>query len=185
VRSAPASLREAPALEAREAALRQFVDPSGRMADLPTRPGYDTFPLELRSLLTESYLEQLSERFSKAAHEGLYDVAVEAGKTLLALYVLIYPPNYPQIGECVCSIHPFRITQLRMTGVHLLEMAKISWNACFTSGGEDSTITVRRDQTRSYLLAGGRILAVLGAEGDDEGPMSELRTLQSLLSEES
>jgi len=43
-------------------------------------------------------MEQLSDRFGKASHEGEYNIAIESGATLLALYLLVYPKNYPQIG---------------------------------------------------------------------------------------
>lgn len=57
----------------------------------------DFFPF-----LNPSYLPNLSETFSKASHEGHYDTAVSAGHTLLALYLVLYPPNYPQTGEFHC-----------------------------------------------------------------------------------
>lgn len=43
-------------------------------------------------------MQNLSERFSKASHEGQYEVALESGLTLLSLYMIVYPENYPQIG---------------------------------------------------------------------------------------
>lgn len=66
--------------------------------NLPTPPLSD-LPPELKCVLNESYMEQLSERFSKASHERDYNTATISGRTLLALYLLIYPTNYPQIGE--------------------------------------------------------------------------------------
>jgi hypothetical protein len=50
-------------------------------------------------MLREGYMGGLSETFSKASHEGQYDLALESGETLLSLYLLIYPLNYPQIGK--------------------------------------------------------------------------------------
>lgn len=50
-------------------------------------------------MLREGYMAGLSETFSKASHEGQCDLALESGLTLLSLYLLIYPPNYPQIGK--------------------------------------------------------------------------------------
>lgn len=60
----------------------------------------NTLSEELLPVLQESYLASLADRFSRCSHEGPYDKALEDGYTLLALYVLIYPPNYPQIGAC-------------------------------------------------------------------------------------
>lgn len=44
-------------------------------------------------------MQNLSERFSKASHEGQYEMALESGLTLLSLYMIVYPENYPQIGS--------------------------------------------------------------------------------------
>lgn len=57
-------------------------------------------PAQLYCVFNESYISMLSEKFSKASHDGPYDVALEAGTALLDVYRLIYPPNYPQIGQC-------------------------------------------------------------------------------------
>jgi hypothetical protein len=65
--------------------------------ELPA-PSLD-LPAALQCVLHESYMEQLSEQFSKASHEGDYDISIRSGITLLALYLLIYPRNYPQIGK--------------------------------------------------------------------------------------
>lgn len=67
-------------------------------AELP-KPSLAHLPAALHCVLHEPYMEQLSEQFSKAAHEGEYNTAIRSGNTLLALYLLIYPRNYPQIGE--------------------------------------------------------------------------------------
>lgn len=58
-------------------------------------------PEPLRSAFHESYLSQLSEQFSKMSHEGGYEEALEAGETMLSLYNLIYPSNYPQLGTYI------------------------------------------------------------------------------------
>lgn len=63
--------------------------------------GSPTLPTMLGCVLHESYLPSLSETFSNASHDGPYDVALDTGESLLALYRLVYPPNYPQIGECI------------------------------------------------------------------------------------
>jgi len=66
---------------------------------LPNRTIHEPIPRKLLCVFHESYLANLSETFSKASHGGAHDLALDVGVTLLALYVLIYPPNYPQIGE--------------------------------------------------------------------------------------
>lgn len=91
-------------LRALEDALRSFslgdVSQAQRMR-VPTAPGvFERLPRELHCVLHESYLPSLSEAFSKTSHEGPYGDAVESGLTLLAFYAMIYPPSYPQIGEC-------------------------------------------------------------------------------------
>lgn len=60
---------------------------------------FGSFPQELHPLLSEGYLPTLSEEFSRSSHEGNYDRALSSGRTLLALYAVLYPHNYPQIGE--------------------------------------------------------------------------------------
>ena len=58
----------------------------------------EQLPPSLYPVLNEAFMTNLSERFSKASHEGDYDEAARSGITLLALYLLVYPRNYPQIG---------------------------------------------------------------------------------------
>lgn len=58
-----------------------------------------SLPEQLYPLLHADYLPALSEEFSRASHEGQCDRALTFGKTLLALYFVLYPPYYPQIGE--------------------------------------------------------------------------------------
>lgn len=82
-----------------EKALRDLVGFVPVLAPvLPERSIEDT-PPSLYCLLREGYMSGLSEAFSKASHEGQYDLAFESGVTLLSLYLLVYPSNYPQIGE--------------------------------------------------------------------------------------
>jgi len=82
--------------------VREHVFPSGVCPDALTRPSslsIETIPKAIHLILHESFMASISEVFSRASHEGPVDVALEAGVTLLALYVLIYPLNYPQIGK--------------------------------------------------------------------------------------
>lgn len=61
----------------------------------------ETLPL----VLSEQYLPNLAEEFSSASHDGPFDAALRRGRVLLALYVVIYPQNYPQIGTWCLSKH--------------------------------------------------------------------------------
>ena len=83
-----------------EAALRTFaLGFDGETVQIPKVPGlFEETPPQLRPVFHESYLPALAELFSKTSHEGPFSDAIEAGLTLLALYVLVYPPNYPQTG---------------------------------------------------------------------------------------
>jgi hypothetical protein len=86
-------------LRAVAAAVREFVGvDSLSCSRLPSRP-QATIPRPLLCVFQEAYLSTLSEAFSKASHDGQYDLALDSGLTLLAVYIMIYPANYPQIGE--------------------------------------------------------------------------------------
>lgn len=79
--------------------IREFVGVNNlNHSGLPSRP-QKALPRPLLCIFHEAYLSNLSETFSKASHEGQYDLALDSGLTLLALYIMIYPVNYPQIGE--------------------------------------------------------------------------------------
>ena len=69
------------------------------MRTLGSRGARWSLPDRLFPVFHADYLPKLSEEFSRASHEGDYDRALHSGRTLLALYFVIYPPFYPQIGE--------------------------------------------------------------------------------------
>ncbi|KAG5648425.1 hypothetical protein DXG03_004999 [Asterophora parasitica] len=155
--------------------LRQFVGLGHPLKDLPSRPK-EAIPQSIICVFHETYLSNLSEEFSKSSHEGQYDVALDAGITLLGAYIMIYPPNYPQIG------------------MHLLELAKTAWNMFIISGETDAeaalvsmgaprsgTAQAMMDQVQVFLNMARNNLQVYGLEGDEDGPLQELKTLQSLL----
>ncbi|KAI6014668.1 hypothetical protein EDC04DRAFT_2578659 [Pisolithus marmoratus] len=122
-------------------------------------------PPSLHGALHESVLTMLTDRFSTASHEGPSDVAWESGLAVLALYVLIYPPNYPQIG------------------LHLLELSKTAWNAHITSQDLGSkSVTSPVHCTRVCLNLARQVLHMVGPEGDPRGPAEELEELEGLLS---
>jgi hypothetical protein len=63
--------------------------------------------------------------------------------------------------------------------MHLLEMAKTAWNASLTdaNGSEPTNLAL----ASRYLAAAEENLGIFGKEGDDDGPMDEINTLQRLL----
>ncbi|TFY65665.1 hypothetical protein EVG20_g5424 [Dentipellis fragilis] len=129
---------------------------------------YSDIPEDLWPFFDRSVIPALSEPFSQASHEGSYDVALRTGHTLLAVYMLVYPPNYPQ------------------TGLHALEVAKTAWNA-FVSQDNNEDETARRrllDNLRWYLAVAREIIEVLGPEGDEGGPWEEIGLLNSLVDEQ-
>lgn len=66
---------------------------------LPTSPvNLETVPFEILRIFRESCLTSLCESFSIFSHDGPFETALEIGLIVLAFYVVIYPPNYPQIG---------------------------------------------------------------------------------------
>ena len=89
-----------------ESELRRYVlGNAGSVVKLRDDPGLlEIMPGSLAPVLHESYLPALSETFSKASHDGPHAEALSTGLTLLALYALVYPANYPQIGELYLAI---------------------------------------------------------------------------------
>lgn len=81
--------------------LREFVGIKDTLLLSPTLPAksLESTPSSLHAVFHEAYMSGLSETFSRCSHDGDYDVALDTGITLLALYILIYPSNYPQIGS--------------------------------------------------------------------------------------
>ncbi|TCD70138.1 hypothetical protein EIP91_004608 [Steccherinum ochraceum] len=150
-----------------ERGLCEYTWPAKEPVVVPATPTPELLikmPTSLRPVLHPDYLPELSERFSKASHEGQYEVALPSGRTLLALYMVLYPPNYPQIG------------------IHALELAKTAWNAVVTR--EDPSLGNRvlppgdiEKDARSYLNVAREILEVFGPEGDEGGPLEEIRVL--------
>lgn len=92
--------RDSEELRSLERELRTFVlgnETSFRQP--PTSPEvFEGLPASLYPLLHEIYLPSIAEMFSNTSHDGPYDVALSTGQILLALYLVIYPPNYPQTG---------------------------------------------------------------------------------------
>ena len=61
-------------------------------------------PPNLMVLLNQSHVPYLSTQFSDASHDANYPLAFTSGLALLAMYILIYPTNYPLIGELCASL---------------------------------------------------------------------------------
>jgi hypothetical protein len=71
------------------------------------------------------------------------------------------------------------LTKKNLAGMHLLEMAKTTWNAIVTGHhGEESQF---QDELRVYLTLSREILSIFGHEGDAAGPLDEIDTLHVLL----
>ncbi|KAI0365729.1 SET domain-containing protein [Pilatotrama ljubarskyi] len=163
----PPPERGSAALHRMDAALRAFaLGVGGGPMRIPTIPGlFERMPATLHPVLHESYLPTLSELFSKTSHEGPYVDAVEDGLTSLAWYVLVYPPNYPQIG------------------MHALELAKTAWNLLCTDGPnlQPRESDILEAQTRRFLDIAAIVLENFGPEGDDGGPLNEIQLLRDAL----
>lgn len=85
-----------------EPELHQFAFGDGITADfqLPEEQLCVKLPKGLQPLMDASVLSVLTARFSLASDEGPLEVAMDTGKTILAIYLCIYPAYYPQIGSC-------------------------------------------------------------------------------------
>ncbi|KAJ7288313.1 hypothetical protein C8J57DRAFT_1279819 [Mycena rebaudengoi] len=127
------------------------------------------FPRELLPVFHEAYISFLSETFRNASHDGVYELALSSGEALLAVYRLVYPPNYPQIG------------------LHLLELAKTAWNRLVSeedaASADRAVERAKREGVRAYLAEANRVLQIFGREGDEDGPLVEVDTLETLLRE--
>ncbi|KAJ6613275.1 hypothetical protein B0H10DRAFT_241912 [Mycena sp. CBHHK59/15] len=121
------------------------------------------FPPALLSVFHESFISSLAETFRNASHDGSYALALDSGDVLLALYRLIYPPNYPQIG------------------MHLLELAKTCWNSVVAQETDAVSERRKREKVWGYLTEAKAVLQILGPEGDEDGPLVEINTLENLL----
>ncbi|KAJ6584993.1 hypothetical protein B0H19DRAFT_405427 [Mycena capillaripes] len=121
------------------------------------------FPSDLVAVFHESFITYVAETFRNASHDGVYAVALTSGKTLLALYRLIYPPNYPQIG------------------MHLLELAKTYWNSIVSENIDMAVERTVKQECWTYVNEARDILGILGPEGDEDGPLTEIETLDGLL----
>ncbi|KAI8994142.1 SET domain-containing protein [Trametes punicea] len=151
-----------------EAALHAFALRSndGRTFRIPDVPGlFESTPARLCSAFHKTYLPTVAELFSKTSHEGPFADALESGLTLLAFYVLVYPPNYPQIG------------------MHALELSKTVWNLVCTAGSNMSAAEAEalERQATAFLDIAATVMENFGQEGDEGGPLEEIRILGDML----
>lgn len=190
------TLGSIPSLPVSEAALAEldntlqtFCFPSGDIDDPTLLVGFSLpdLPENLHPVLRESYLLRLTDAFSISSHEGSYHIALDVGLTVLAVYVSIYPENYPQIGRQFCIVKILsRLTPLK--GMHLLEMAKTAWNAVIAIEHDNTHDALAKTsllkRARVYRNLASNILELFGPEGDPAGPLEELAVLKKLLHEE-
>ena len=98
IKSAPEHVANGAEGASAEQALCQYAFP-GSTLRWPPRALIYTLPQELHFVLHKDYLPQTSRVFKDAAHEGHYELALRSGVTLLAVYMALYPPLYPQTGS--------------------------------------------------------------------------------------
>ena len=96
-----------------EAALHRFAFGEGITSDyrFPEEQLCFRLPEDLQPLMDDSVLTVLTKRFGLVHSEGLFELAMTIGKTILAIYLCIYPPYFPQTGShivyTVSSADPF------------------------------------------------------------------------------
>lgn len=67
--------------------------------------------------------------------------------------------------------------------MHLLELAKTGWNARISSINSDTDDNqISKAQVPGFLSSARHVLEIYGPEGDEGGPLDEIKTLQRLLS---
>ncbi|KAJ8590047.1 SET domain-containing protein [Rhizopogon salebrosus TDB-379] len=149
-------------------ALQRFCIPSGDIDEKTLLAGsaLQELPENLYCVLHEGYLSRLTDIFSRSSHEGSYRVALHVGLSVFAVYLLIYPANYPQIG------------------IHLLEMAKTAWNAVIDADQDVPAKASLLKRARVYLGIASKVIKLFGPEGDPGGPLEELAFLEDLLEDD-
>lgn len=63
--------------------------------------------------------------------------------------------------------------------MHLLELAKSAWNAVVLQNS--AAPSSAKEDARNFLVLSQKVLSIYGLEGDEGGPLDEIRTLESLL----
>ncbi|KAH9065349.1 SET domain-containing protein [Lactarius vividus] len=125
-----------------------------------TLQDFSEIPVSLYSLFHPS-------SFSSKSHGSAPESALHDGLALLALYRLIYPPNYPQIG------------------LHALEAAKTAWNALLSKESSESAYDKQLLKLAVWYLGIARhVVGIMGKEGDAGGPLAEIDFLSELINKE-
>lgn len=76
-----------------------------------------------------------------------------------------------------------RFDFMKPQGMHLLELAKTAWNARISSANSDSDDNqISETQVLTFLSLARKGLEIYGPEGDESGPLDEIKTLERLLS---
>lgn len=68
--------------------------------------------------------------------------------------------------------------------MHLLELAKTAWNARISSSSANSDRvdnSISKAQVLGFLSLARKVLEIYGPEGDENGPLDEIETLERLL----
>ena len=75
-----------------------------------------------------------------------------------------------------------------LAGMHALELTKTCWNSVIadsdtTIASHSPTAATKRaeDSARHYLALARRVLESFGPEGDEGGPLEEIRVMRELL----
>ena len=172
----PSPPREKHRPEELDANLVRFAFPNTRFT-WSTMALLQSLPPALSSILHEDYLLTLSRTFSDSSHDGPVDVALRSGRVLLSLYLVLYPPRYPQIGKQLIGRDRMVGLSTLVVGMHCIELAKVIWNASVT---EDQSHCLA--DARQYLEMAEESLLVLGPDdGAEEGPWKEMVLLKDLL----
>lgn len=69
-------------------------------------------------------------------------------------------------------------------GMHMLELAKTSWNYAVSCDGNSLSSVAQHDLediARDSLVHARTVLEIFGLEGDEDGPMEEIRIMRELL----
>jgi hypothetical protein len=73
------------------------------------------------------------------------------------------------------------LTNVQNAGMHLLELTKTAWNNIATSVDLNPS---QQEQVRFLLAMSRHVMTVFGREGDEGGPLEEIKTLDRLLNDE-
>lgn len=92
-----------------DSALFGYVYPNGIISQ-PIRIDAGTImtlPAQSQLCKRGDYITNLVKRFEGASHDGPASTALEAGRGILAIYTLIYPPIYPLTGRFLDPMEMF------------------------------------------------------------------------------